>query len=296
MFYLKPTQGQLEYKLSSLLRKFGLDISLNIEAIDDDIDRLTKLDTDGKSLNYKNNLNNTIKFLENTKRIYLKFKDKNTGKLKITFIANDERIRSTPIELKKIDLFNLETADYMNIDNCIMVDVDYSKLMTAMAFRYAYEDLDYTLDTIEDKLSNVNIVVTYDEKDFDKIVDDDLNYKMIKTFKIDRCPWMHPNKKEIYSFFNDKIKNTTGKYDTVIEYNAKKFMGMIVGNILDQFSRLKDKMSLAGIYEDGFKLLIYNEDDLKSILDFINEGTGIELFGRCFKYKPKVKVIRGSIK
>ena len=60
------------------------------------------------------------------------------------------------------------------------------------------------------------------------IIDDDLNYKVLKTFKIGKCPWMHPNKKEIYSFFNDRIKNTTGKYDKIIEYNARKFMLLVI--------------------------------------------------------------------
>lgn len=296
MYYLKPTQNQIEYKISSLLRKFNLEVSFNVETIDDDINRLVEIDTKNKSANFKKNLDNTIDFLESTKRHYLKFRDKNTGKLKISFIPSDEKLRSTPIELKKIELFNLETADYMNIGNSIMVDVNYSKLITAMAFRYAYEDLDYSLEEIEEKLANINIVITYNEEDFDKIIDDDLNYKVLKTFKIDKCPWMHPNKKEIYSFFNDKIKNTTGKYDKVIEYNAKKFMVLIVGNMLEQLSKFRDKISIAGLYEDSFKVLIYNEEDLKSILDFINEGTGIELFGRCFKYIPEIKVIRGSIK
>lgn len=296
MFYLKPTENQIEYKLGTLLKKFHLDVSFNVEAIEDDISRLAVIDPLNKTTNYRKNLTGTIMFLENMKKYYLKFKDKNTGKLKITFIPSEDKIRSTPIELRKIPLFNLETADYINLGNGIMIDVNYSKLMTAMAFRYAYEDLDYTLDEIEEKLDDINIVITYDEKDFDKIIDDDLNYKVIKTFKIDKCPWMHPNKKEIYSFFNDRIKNERGKYDTVIEYNAKKFIGLIVGNMLEQFIRLRDKMGLAGMYEDGFKILVYDEENLKPVLDYINEGTGIELFGRCFKYIPEVKIIRGNTK
>lgn len=296
MYYLKPIQNQAEYKLNNLLRRFSLEISLNIESIDDDINRLMEIDTRNKNEGFKVNLHNTIDFLENTKKYYLKFMDKTTNKLKISFIPNDEKVRSTPIELKKIELFNLETADYMNIGNGILVDVNYSNLITAMAFRYVYEDLDYTLDEIEDKLEDVNIIITYNEDDFNKLIDDDLNYKVLKTFKIGKCPWIHPNKKEIYSFFNDRIKNTTGKYDKIIEYNARKFMLLIVCNMLEHSSMFKDKISIAGVYEDGFKILVYDEEDLKNVLDFINDGTGIELFGRCFKYIPKIKIIRGNIK
>ena len=294
MFYLRPTKNQVESRLNTILKKFVLEVGINTEAIEDEINRLLDLDVREKNENYKHNLNSTIDYLETLKKYSEKFKDKTTGKLKITYTISGDKLRSTPIEFKKIPLFNLETSDYINIENGILIDVNYTRLINAMAFRYVYEDLGYNLDDIEQKLEDVNMVITHDEDKFNKIIDSDLKYKTMKNFKIEFCPWMHPNKKEIYSFFNDKIKNTSGKYTELIEYTAKKFMLLIVGNMLEELIRLKDKISLVGIYEDGFKLLVYDETDLNNVLDYINCGTGIELFGRFFRYKPDIKIIRSS--
>ena len=279
--------------LIGLLKKFKLKVKINKQSLKDEVERLLDIDIRHKSEIYKTNINLVIDEIDSNIR-FLDMIGNDT--LEIKYVILNNNLDTSPIKIRDIKMFDIQATDFMNIDKFTVVDVDYTDLMTALSKSCMYEDLGLTLDDIEKAFGDNGFSKDIDSSLLSNLIDPDMDYRKLRGLKIDTCPYVNPNRKEIIDYYQEVLEYPDDdRYRTMLESSSNKTVRIILTEVLNNLIKYRDKLGIASISDTGYKVLIYNQDDndLSDILNIIREPVSMKLLGRSFKCDPKINIIKG---
>jgi len=270
--------------MNKLLDKYGkVHVRLNSQAIKDDIEKMKKLAEASNKKLYVKNCWRIVDYLDRLGKVA-----KNEEEIRLDFKYNGDFIESSPIDIRKINGFNVQTTDYFDVMGKSVLTLDYSKLMDAMALDIGYLDLGYTTEEIEDKLKDVGIVATYDSSDFGDLLEDNL-YIVMCGLKIEDSPYVSVDNKNMHDYFGDKVKDRVNYLETLTK-SSKKIMAIVAMDVLTEADKHSCKIELAGVYEDSLVILVPDKCSVELLSEKLAQPQVIRLFGRKFLFKPEVQI------
>ena len=269
--------------LTKLLDKYGsTQFAFNVQAIDDDIEKLKALAEQTKNKIYAKNCWRIAEYLNKLK------KWANKGDINIIYRYDGKFISSMPIEIRKFRDFNIQTTDYIYVKDKSVITLDYSKLMDAVALDIGYHDLGYTREEIEDELKDVGIVASNSSDCLGKLLEEN-NYSTLYNLKIDDSDYITPDRRRVNDYFGEAMKDRISYIET-LDSSSRKIMSIIASDVLNEAMGNKYDVQLVGVYEDSLVLLVPNELDIKDVATNLAKTEVLRLFGRKFAFEPKVQI------
>lgn len=282
MAYIKYNSDVNMNKTLELLDKFKLSKeSFNIDVLNDDIERIKKIIDTTRNKAKLNKANLTLKYL-----LDIKQKINTDVNLEIKMFTDGKKIFSKPIDLKKIDTFNILGTDYINISNKNLMVISYRKLINALAFDASYLDLGVTLDEVEKELEELGIINIYPDDKLNTLLDD-IKYEYIMSMIVGETTYTSVNRQHFTDYFGDKVKNTD-KYSDIIRQTSNRIMTIIVDDILNKAKENNIEFKIAAVHIDSIAFVIDKEQVKK--VDKLNLNQVVQIFGRKFEFKPEVEI------
>ena len=269
--------------LAKLLTKYGnAQFKFNIQAINDDVERLKGLAEQKKNKTYVKNCWKIIDYLTRLQRAAGK------GDVSIVYRYDGRFIKSIPIEIRKFRDFNIQTTDYIYIMDKSIVTLDYSKLMDGIAMDIGYIDLGYDREKIESILGEVGIVASYDYSNLGELIEED-NYRELYNLRIDDSDYLLPDKKHINDYFGEMMNDRVSYIET-LDSSSRKAMSIVVSDVLTEALNNRYEVQLVGVYEDSLVLMVPNGLNVKEVANKLAKTEVVRLFGRKFSFSPTVQI------
>jgi len=278
-----------DYKIDSrninkLLSRYGkVQVGLNPQAITDDIERLKIKADNSKNKIYVKNCWRLVDYLKKLNRVATQ-----NDTINLEFKYNGKFIVSDPIEVRKLDGFNVQTTDYFDLMGKYVMTLDYSNLINGLALELGYYDLGYSTDEIEEKLADIGIVATYDSKDLGDLLEDSL-YRTLYGLRIEDSSYLAPDGKSVYDYYGEKVTDRIS-YIGMLDSTARKTMAIITADVLTEALNNKYNVELAGVYEDSLVLLIPSECNTEEVSSKLGQPEVARLFGRKFLFEPAITI------
>lgn len=267
--------------LESIINKYGeVQISIDIDSVKLDIEALENKLKSPLSRTDKKNMKEVKEYLE---KLLKKAPD---CKLDLLWSTDKYILKTYPIELIHIPEYNIEMTDYISVDNGHLVRVDYRDVLEIIAIEIMYRDLDETMQSMEEKLSDIGITGIYPSLELTKYFDDSA-LNLSKMFKISNSPYCLLDGKTSFEYFGKKEFNSPHYRDNV-GYSVKHALAIITQSILDKLISSSIDFKLCSVSDSGIYFITsYSDVDIDKI---INESAVVRAFGRRFEVKPKVTV------
>lgn len=278
------------HKISNIIGKFSrAEYEFSGDAIRDDIAKLEKIASKYKAKNTLINAANTTKYLERLLK-----KSNKRVRLVWGFDEKKRQVRSVPIEMLSIPMFDINTYDYIVLDKSKkLVNIDYQELLNLMVFEASYRDLmDYdkhvSLQEVDDKLhdAGINVIGVYDTDRLNGIIPDNI-YRDAKVCRIEDSRYVSLDKSIMYDYFNNEVEIKTGRklyYADWIQSSGNTAMALILKSILSTASACKVDIQIAGVSDTTLSFVVNRSFDMNKII----EDVRVMIFGRKFRVKPRV--------
>ena len=270
---------------STLIKNGDTILSLNSQAIKDDIDKYTErynkcIKSGIVGSKHAKNIKSIIEYL---KKLYKKAEK---GTVSVSWGVHNNIVKSFPIEIKTVPEYKLYTTDYINVEEEKLVYVDYTEVADIIAFELMNRDLGETHESIEEKLKNIGIVAIYDSNELTKFFKDS-PYKLSKIFKIGKSTYEVPGTNTIVDYFGNK-KFDSDKYMGVVGYSCKCAMTLILEDTLHRCIDRNLKVKVVGISDTGIYYLTDHDDSY--IKNILKNNVYVRTFGRKFEVVPDIQV------
>lgn len=263
-------------------------LTMNVDLINKDLERLKGYLNDTKSTYDKNNIKALIKYLE---KLLKNIEDDSTFEMCWNFSNKEELPCSYPLSLINEKAYGINTCNYIEInENEKLIEFDMQDLADIIAFDFMYKDLGESHDTIEDLLKDCGIV-GYESADvllnYFKSTGDNM-YKLSKTMKMEDTPYYSFETKRISDYFHStEFKGNS--YKDVVEYSCKYANSIIANAIIKRCKHFSLNGKLLMLNATNIAIMVTMSEEInvrKEILDDIS----IRVFGRHFLIEPKISV------
>lgn len=259
-----------------------LHLKINLQLLNDDIDRLKKMIDKTKSPVMLKNIKMTIKYLEGIR----KKANKSTISLDWTVINN--KVVARPFEMRKIDMLDINTTDYVVLDDKTLVNIDYSDVINAIALELGHRDFCLDSSDIEKRLKDISIISVNDINILKErgILEDDMAVALMSS-RIEDTPYRSDDTNERYDYFGNNVGEGTD-YRDMIESSINCAMQKLVYNTFNTASQIGIDIYVCGVYENSMAFIMDNDkvEALKNKLE--NDKVTIRVFGRKFEVTPKI--------
>lgn len=270
--------------IDKLLDKYGrVRVKLNHQAIKDDIEKIKEIAEASNKKIYVKNCWRIVDYLDKLGKVA-----KNEDAINLAFKYNGKFIESSPIEVRKIHGFNVQTTDYFDVMGKSVLTLDYSKLIDAMALDIGYIDMGYTDKEIEDRLKDIGIVATYDSDELGDLLDEKV-YSILYGLKIDDSPYVSADNKSMYDYFGEQIRDRIS-YMGSLDSSSRKTMTIVAMDVMTEAMKHSCNIELAGIYEDSLVILVPDECNTEELSEKLAQPQVIRLLGRKFLFKPIIQI------
>jgi hypothetical protein len=266
--------------IETLISKMGeVSINIDIDSLKSDIDAMElKLSKPFSSKDKKN-----IKAIRERLLKILSRTEENT--LEIIWTVDNELIRAYPFDLVHIPEYNIEMTDYISVGDEHLVRVSYRDVLEIIALDMMYRELGETLQSMEEKLSNIGITVINPSIELTKHFEDNA-LNLSKILRISDSSYCSADGREIYDYFGQKTFKCD-YYRDVVGYSVKRALTIITSSIIRVLNSHGIKYKLCSISESGIYFITDSDEELDKI---ISESAVVRAFGRKFEVKPKVTV------
>lgn len=267
--------------LGDLLEEYGKTRnSYDTQAIQYCISKLqVKLNTVNNSVS-KTNIKNIIRYLRNI----IDTKDKNK---EVRFYTDGKTILARPIEVRRFDEYNIQVTDFINVKDTTVLNIQYKKILDALAIEICYKDFDETLATIEDKLEEIGTVTVYEADELlSKFTD--IKYNLACNLRISSTVYMTRGRASYTDYFGGgvgKVKDVKYYYN-LLDKSANRLMCIVAYEILQRVKDSGINCRLRGVYNDTVVLTVDNNISLSDIKDKMLFDVVLRVLGRKFKFKP----------
>ena len=268
-------------------------IKMNIDMVKSDIDRLKRQIGIAHNKIDDLNIKSLIKYLE----LLLRYIDKETGTLELGWhLDYDNLPKAYPISFINEPIYKIDISNYIELSsNQKLISINFKPMAELIAYEYMYRDLGEDLGSIEELLSDTNLVGTQgSNKLLDKFREDgDDIYNLSKTMMIDDCPFIATRDREIHDYFNTKTFKLTKKscYKEVVQYSCKYATSIIATNILKKCINKNIEYILIGIDDTSINLIINNYSSNIDLKKDILEPVSVQIFGRRFVVEPTINIV-----
>lgn len=205
----------------------------------------------------------------------------------ILWYEQDEIAASYITEFRDFDKEGISSTDYIKVpSDSSLVSIDYSRLANILAYELMYREYGETNRSIEDKLKDVGVIVTYPDTLLLDVISDDTPYFDSKIFKVSSSPYYSNEDEEVYEYFQGKSFSTK-YYAEPVSYSCKHALSFILDELLTKWAGASLQVTLCSINDTSIKCLVKNEE--KEEFTALSSGvTTIRLFGRLFDTSPDI--------
>lgn len=268
--------------LDALVNKSGdIEIDIDLPALENDIGVINEKTKNTVSRIDKKNINNLRDYLS---KFYNKSK---SGKFEMTWELDDHILKTYPLELMHIPEYNIEMTDYIKITDGRLIRINYHDMIEIIAFEIMYRDLGETLQSMEEKLSDLGITGVHPSYRIMQYIEDS-PYDMSKIFKIGSSPYYVQDIDAIFEYFNTK-RFKAEYYRECVEYSVKHALAIITKRLLEKFVAFNAEYKLCAVSDSGIYIITPASDvNINNII--LNESVIVRAFGRHFEVKPEVTI------
>ena len=267
--------------LNTLLEKMEcVDIPMNVDLIQYDINRLTRMSESSENSNDKANISIIIAYL---KKLMSKVEN---GVYQISWRFESYKISAYPLDLNHYAMYNVHTSDYIETDKKI-VRFDYTDVYQLIAFEMMHRDIGYETSEIEEHLKNVGITSINDVEIMqDYIAEDALKWS--EALKIGDSPYATKDGMFSYDYFyTDENKPfRSRKYKDCVSRSVDMALAIITNALIKKFISSKVYFKLCSVTKDGIYFILDNTDNIEEYA----ESVAVRVFGRVFEVKPNIEV------
>lgn len=289
------TDNYNKRELDRLLAMYSVrDVTLNGESIEDDIKKLADISEQNKrNRRVRESCSSIEKYLE-------KLKEVSGRHLQFKLMDSEVGIVSFPYNLHRFREFGIIGTDYVNVEDNILVSVNYDNLLDAIAMDICRFDFGIDNEFTEDKLRQYGMVRLYDDSILQSLYTEAMGrevasgkfYDMCLSMMVGDTDFLIREDKKILDYFNSEFeyKRRSTMYREVLESSAHKLMKILVCELL----RIIDSQGF------GYKVLAVNDGlitfildrsvDIDSIEDMISLGVILKILGRRVIFNPEIQI------
>ena len=271
-------------KLKRSLSKFSNSICLDINSINNDINKLEQIKQ--TVMSDKKNLGQLLDKIRDTKRYLESIKSlaETNDNVTLNWVISDNMIKSTPINFNVINLGKAEinTTDYIVLNDTRLICVDLSNLLSLIAFEIVHRDLGLTDRDIEENISNKsNIIGINDSAVFNEYIDNRF-YEKALLLRVDDTAYKNILDNKLYSYYGDAVGKSDYYKDVLIQ-TYKKTMSIVLEYLLNILNDMSLNLQFIGITNSRIYFLDLSKSNNDSIKLRDKVDINIRVFGRNFK-------------
>lgn len=295
--YIKSTSMIDDRELTKLLGLYGNNtVTIDTDLIEDDIKRLKNNIASTNNKSYKVGAKTIIEYLE-------KLKKYGSSEVRIKLANMKSGVMGMPTHLYRFTNYNIQSTDYISVQDKTVVSVKYDNALDAMALAICREDLELSMEDIEARLKHLGMISTYSSNELKevlkfvngKVASDGHLYNISLSMMIGRSDYINLGSKLICSYFGDEvILRDKATYQEVLEKSAGKLMKLITLDILRQVDSYSFGYRLMSVNDGLLTFTIDKSVDINSINNILNLGIVLKIFGRKFRFNPDIKISKVS--
>lgn len=264
-------------ELSKRLKSASLEVRLDRESIEEDIIKYRKREKEVRNKIAKANYKNIRMYLTQLRELSKR------DSVELEYSLKNKEIISTPIRTEKFGLFNVQFTDYVKAEDGVLITVDYSRVLDLMAMELAYRDWGYTQVELE-KMLEVDSIITINNTDKLEFIEKNAFEKTCGML-IEDTPYTYGGK--ILDYYGEEVNDCRG-YSCTLNRSANKTMAWLVCQELRKFNTEELEAKLVAVYYNSI-IFRCKKEDMKKVVEQIEEEVIIRVFGRKYSIKPDVK-------
>lgn len=271
-------------KVESLLMKYGMKhLDLDIGGMQEDIKRLQRKEKSAEHWVTAENARRAADYLKGVIRKY------RNGYNDLEWHIKSNRIKTYPIEIRRLHEFNLQVTDYYKVENQKVIFADFSELMDLLALELAHRDLGYSEAFIEARIGDLSPCREYYGMILTKrgLIYPYLYWRIMGLI-INDTPYRFDETNEIFDYYGELLK-ADGTYRSMMESSANKTMALLTENVLEEADKQHIKVKVAGVYEDSMVLLSPVNGGAQ-MAEILSEEIVVRILGGYFSVIPKVEI------
>ena len=276
-------------KLRRSLSKVSNTLKLDINSINNDIEKIKiirdkVLDTD--------DIKQLIPYIDNTKKDIEAIKGliATNNEILLNWVIEGNELKSTPINFSSIKLGKAEinTTDYIVLDNTKLISIDLRKLLSIIAFEVTHRDIGIENKEIEEYLSKNCNLIGINEGDVFKEFITDRFYEKALVLKLEDTMYKNINNNKLYTYYGDCIGKSKYYRDILIP-TYKKTLYIVLEYIMDIINGANLDIQFIGITYNKLYFLdsSTNGTASKGLGDKID--LSVRVFGRNFKVDTDIE-------
>ena len=276
-------------KLRRSLSKVSNTLKLDINSINNDIEKIKiirdkVLDTD--------DIKQLIPYIDNTKKDIEAIKGliATNNEILLNWVIEGNELKSTPINFSSIKLGKAEinTTDYIVLDNTKLISIDLRKLLSIIAFEVTHRDIGIENKEIEEYLSKNCNLIGINEGDVFKEFITDRFYEKALVLKLEDTMYKNINNNKLYTYYGDCIGKSKYYRDILIP-TYKKTLYIVLEYIMDIINGANLDIQFIGITSNKLYFLdsSTNGTASKGLGDKID--LSVRVFGRNFKVDTDIE-------
>lgn len=229
----------------------------------------------------RKNKENIIKYLKNIIIPNLN----RFNRLRLRWCVSDGGNMSTyPVQLLSMRRCGLNIVDYMCKTDENTVEIDFKKLWDAMAFVLAHDDLGFSIESIETRLQDCNLMGVNNSNVFAGMIDSN-TYNDVNMMRIEHSDFVFEDMSAV-DYFGTKLGKAT--YKEIIKSSIDRMMACIIYEVLEGINKGDYDIEFIGLFESA---IYFNTNmDRNTILEQLHSNVTLKMFGRDFEFVPTIRI------